>query len=159
MKNMSPRASLAQLVALFSRFQKDDTNPIVYRLLTGRLKGQAFITLSGRHTSHHRMKESKMDRFICPQRGNLLFCFFPYNFRKRNRFCTCVTISLDLLSDRHRDCTSSVGHGEWVQVAGQASSHRVCPREETRKDRGQLFRNSQHNYSARGCEELLVVVK
>ncbi|KAM9450324.1 RNA-binding protein 41 [Clarias gariepinus] len=45
-KNMSPRASVAQLVALFSRFQKDDANPIVYRVLTGRLKGQAFITFS-----------------------------------------------------------------------------------------------------------------
>ncbi|XP_016130379.1 RNA-binding protein 41-like isoform X1 [Sinocyclocheilus grahami] len=45
-KNMSPRASLAQLVSLFSRFQKDDTQPILYRLLTGRLKGQAFITFS-----------------------------------------------------------------------------------------------------------------
>lgn len=45
-KNMSPRASLAQLVSLFSRFQKDDTRPILYRLLTGRLKGQAFITLA-----------------------------------------------------------------------------------------------------------------
>ncbi|KAI2651100.1 RNA-binding protein 41 [Labeo rohita] len=43
-KNMSPRASLAQMVSLFSRFQKDDTQPILYRLLTGRLKGQAFIT-------------------------------------------------------------------------------------------------------------------
>ncbi|KAI4897554.1 hypothetical protein NFI96_003962 [Prochilodus magdalenae] len=47
-KNMSPRASLAQLVSLFSRFQKDDQNPILYRLLTGRLKGQAFITFSGK---------------------------------------------------------------------------------------------------------------
>ncbi|XP_056586753.1 RNA-binding protein 41 [Triplophysa dalaica] len=45
-KNMSPRASLAQLVSLFSRFQKDDTRPILYRLLTGRLKGQAFVTFS-----------------------------------------------------------------------------------------------------------------
>uniref|UniRef100_A0A671QFD3 RNA binding motif protein 41 n=1 Tax=Sinocyclocheilus anshuiensis TaxID=1608454 RepID=A0A671QFD3_9TELE len=45
-KNMSPRASLAQLVSLFSRFRKDDTQPILYRLLTGRLKGQAFITFS-----------------------------------------------------------------------------------------------------------------
>ncbi|KAB5548671.1 hypothetical protein PHYPO_G00058260 [Pangasianodon hypophthalmus] len=50
-KNMSPRASLAQLVALFSRFQKDDTDPIVYRLLTGRLKGQAFITFSDIETA------------------------------------------------------------------------------------------------------------
>ncbi|KAK9955752.1 hypothetical protein ABG768_015608 [Culter alburnus] len=45
-KNMSPRATVAQLVSLFSRFQKDDKQPILYRLLTGRLKGQAFITLS-----------------------------------------------------------------------------------------------------------------
>ncbi|XP_043077315.1 RNA-binding protein 41 isoform X2 [Puntigrus tetrazona] len=45
-KNISPRASLAQLVSLFSRFQNDDTRPILYRLLTGRLKGQAFITFS-----------------------------------------------------------------------------------------------------------------
>ncbi|XP_048021302.1 RNA-binding protein 41 [Megalobrama amblycephala] len=45
-KNMSPRATVAQLVSLFSRFQKDDKQPILYRLLTGRLKGQAFITFS-----------------------------------------------------------------------------------------------------------------
>ncbi|XP_036443965.1 RNA-binding protein 41 [Colossoma macropomum] len=51
-KNMSPRASLAQLVSLFSRFQKDDTHPILYRLLTGRLKGQAFITFSDVETAH-----------------------------------------------------------------------------------------------------------
>ncbi|KAG7321253.1 hypothetical protein KOW79_015668 [Hemibagrus wyckioides] len=50
-KNMSPRASLSQLVALFSRFQKDDTDPIVYRVLTGRLKGQAFITFSDIETA------------------------------------------------------------------------------------------------------------
>ncbi|MCJ8740564.1 hypothetical protein PDJAM_G00060410 [Pangasius djambal] len=50
-KNMSPRASVAQLVALFSRFQKVDTNPVVYRLLTGRLKGQAFITFSDIETA------------------------------------------------------------------------------------------------------------
>ncbi|XP_030649139.1 RNA-binding protein 41 [Chanos chanos] len=43
-RNLSPRASLAQLVSLFSRFQRDDGEPITYRLLTGRLKGQAFIT-------------------------------------------------------------------------------------------------------------------
>ncbi|XP_067231301.1 RNA-binding protein 41 isoform X2 [Chanodichthys erythropterus] len=46
LKNMSPRATVAQLVSLFSRFQKNDKQPILYRLLTGRLKGQAFITLS-----------------------------------------------------------------------------------------------------------------
>lgn len=45
-KNLSPRATVAQLVSLFSRFQHSDRPPILYRLLTGRLKGQAFITLS-----------------------------------------------------------------------------------------------------------------
>ncbi|XP_062868028.1 RNA-binding protein 41 [Trichomycterus rosablanca] len=50
-KNLSHQASLAQLVSLFSRFQKDETNPIVYRLLTGRLKGQAFITFSDIETA------------------------------------------------------------------------------------------------------------
>ncbi|KAG5843227.1 hypothetical protein ANANG_G00148500 [Anguilla anguilla] len=45
-RNLSPRASLAQLVSLFSRFQPPDGPPLLYRLLTGRLKGQAFITFS-----------------------------------------------------------------------------------------------------------------
>ncbi|XP_061595091.1 RNA-binding protein 41 isoform X2 [Cololabis saira] len=44
-KNVSAQASVAQLVALFSRFQKKDRPPILYRLLTGRMKGQAFVTL------------------------------------------------------------------------------------------------------------------
>ncbi|KAJ8276788.1 hypothetical protein COCON_G00085400 [Conger conger] len=42
-RNLSPRASLSQLVSLFSRFQPPGP-PLLYRLLTGRLKGQAFIT-------------------------------------------------------------------------------------------------------------------
>ncbi|XP_024119393.1 RNA-binding protein 41 isoform X2 [Oryzias melastigma] len=45
-KNVSTQASVAQLVALFSRFEKKDAAPILYRLLTGRLKGQAFVTLA-----------------------------------------------------------------------------------------------------------------
>lgn len=47
MKNLSPQASVAQLVALFSRFEQESGPPVLYRLLTGRLKGQAFITLPG----------------------------------------------------------------------------------------------------------------
>ncbi|KAG7484736.1 hypothetical protein MATL_G00053070 [Megalops atlanticus] len=50
-KNLSPRASLAQLVSLFSRFQQPDGTPVLYRLLTGRLKGQAFITFSDVETA------------------------------------------------------------------------------------------------------------
>ncbi|XP_035480003.1 RNA-binding protein 41 isoform X2 [Scophthalmus maximus] len=44
-KNLSAQASVAQLVALFSRFEPEDGPPVVYRLLTGRMKGQAFVTL------------------------------------------------------------------------------------------------------------------
>ncbi|XP_036379794.1 RNA-binding protein 41 [Megalops cyprinoides] len=50
-KNLSPRASLAQLVSLFSRFQQPDGPSVLYRLLTGRLKGQAFITFSDVETA------------------------------------------------------------------------------------------------------------
>lgn len=56
MKNLSARASVAQLVALFSRFDCDITQPVVYRLLTGRLKGHAFITLSDTETSQRALE-------------------------------------------------------------------------------------------------------
>ncbi|KAF7670277.1 hypothetical protein LDENG_00299960 [Lucifuga dentata] len=44
-KNLSAQASVAKLVALFSRFESENGLAVIYRLLTGRLKGQAFITL------------------------------------------------------------------------------------------------------------------
>lgn len=50
MKNLSAHASVAQLVALFSRFEREDRPPVLYRLLTGRMKGQAFVTLPGENT-------------------------------------------------------------------------------------------------------------
>uniref|UniRef100_A0A671V7A0 RNA-binding protein 41 n=1 Tax=Sparus aurata TaxID=8175 RepID=A0A671V7A0_SPAAU len=50
-KNLSPQASVAQLVALFSRFEQENGLPVVYRLLTGRMKGQAFITLPDAETA------------------------------------------------------------------------------------------------------------
>uniref|UniRef100_A0A3Q2U3Y4 RNA-binding protein 41 n=1 Tax=Fundulus heteroclitus TaxID=8078 RepID=A0A3Q2U3Y4_FUNHE len=55
-KNLSAQASIAQLVALFSRFEQKDGPPVVYRLLTGRMKGQAFITLSDTETAHNALQ-------------------------------------------------------------------------------------------------------
>ncbi|XP_041742661.1 RNA-binding protein 41 isoform X1 [Coregonus clupeaformis] len=55
-KNLSAHASVAQLVALFSRFDCDITQPVLYRLLTGRLKGHAFITLSDTETSQRALE-------------------------------------------------------------------------------------------------------
>lgn len=46
-RNLSKQASLAQLVAIFSRFEQERAPPLRYRLLTGRMRGQAFITLPG----------------------------------------------------------------------------------------------------------------
>ncbi|XP_041657484.1 RNA-binding protein 41 [Cheilinus undulatus] len=50
-KNLSAQASVAQLVALFSRFEQENGPSVVYRLLTGRMKGQAFITLPDAETA------------------------------------------------------------------------------------------------------------
>ncbi|XP_058483523.1 RNA-binding protein 41 [Solea solea] len=52
-KNLSAQASVAQLVALFSRFEPVNGPPVVYRLLTGRLKGQAFVTLPDTETAQN----------------------------------------------------------------------------------------------------------
>ncbi|XP_076446572.1 RNA-binding protein 41-like [Babylonia areolata] len=43
-KNLSPRSSEQDLVSLFGRFQKKAESHIVYRLMTGRMRGQAFVT-------------------------------------------------------------------------------------------------------------------
>ncbi|TKS83149.1 RNA-binding protein 41 [Collichthys lucidus] len=50
-KNLSAQASVSQLVALFSRFEQENGPPVIYRLLTGRMKGQAFITLQDAETA------------------------------------------------------------------------------------------------------------
>ncbi|XP_037125362.1 RNA-binding protein 41 isoform X1 [Syngnathus acus] len=51
-KNLSPQVSVAQLVALFSRFERPGGGPpLLYRLLTGRMKGQAFVTLPDMETA------------------------------------------------------------------------------------------------------------
>ncbi|KAK2828424.1 hypothetical protein Q5P01_019458 [Channa striata] len=55
-KNLSAQASVAQLVALFSKFEPENGPPVLYRLLTGRLKGQAFITLRDAETAQKAMQ-------------------------------------------------------------------------------------------------------
>lgn len=50
-RNLSAQASVAQLVALFSRFEQENGSAVIYRLLTGRMRGQAFITLPDAETA------------------------------------------------------------------------------------------------------------
>ncbi|XP_028671824.1 RNA-binding protein 41 [Erpetoichthys calabaricus] len=51
LKNLSPRATLSHLISLFSIYQSPASTPLLYRLLTGRLKGQAFITFPDLETA------------------------------------------------------------------------------------------------------------
>ncbi|KAM8966001.1 LOW QUALITY PROTEIN: RNA-binding protein 41 [Sarcophilus harrisii] len=44
LKNLSPRVTEKELVSLFARFQEKKGPPIQFRVLTGRMKGQAFVT-------------------------------------------------------------------------------------------------------------------
>ncbi|XP_074863590.1 RNA-binding protein 41 isoform X1 [Carettochelys insculpta] len=44
LKNLSPRVTVRELVSLFARFQEKDGPPVQFRLLSGRMRGQAFIT-------------------------------------------------------------------------------------------------------------------
>ncbi|XP_040470741.1 RNA-binding protein 41 isoform X2 [Falco naumanni] len=44
LKNLGPQVTMKDLVSLFARFQKEDSPPIQFRLLNGRMRGQAFIT-------------------------------------------------------------------------------------------------------------------
>ncbi|CAM5165758.1 unnamed protein product [Natator depressus] len=44
LKNLSTRVTVRELVSLFARFQEKDGTPIQFRLLSGRMRGQAFIT-------------------------------------------------------------------------------------------------------------------
>ncbi|XP_059767016.1 RNA-binding protein 41 isoform X1 [Balaenoptera ricei] len=44
LKNLSPRVTEGDLVSLFARFQEKKGPPIQFRMMTGRMRGQAFIT-------------------------------------------------------------------------------------------------------------------
>ncbi|KAM8899087.1 RNA-binding protein 41 isoform 1-T3 [Spinachia spinachia] len=55
-KNLSAQASAAHLVALFCRFEGECGPPVLYRLLTGRMKGQAFITLPDAETAQRALQ-------------------------------------------------------------------------------------------------------
>lgn len=47
LKNLGPRVTMKDLVALFARFQKEDRPLLQFRLLSGRMRDQAFITFPG----------------------------------------------------------------------------------------------------------------
>ncbi|XP_053129943.1 RNA-binding protein 41 isoform X2 [Hemicordylus capensis] len=44
LKNLSPRVTVKDLVSLFARYQEEDGPQVQFRLLSGRMRGQAFLT-------------------------------------------------------------------------------------------------------------------
>ncbi|XP_064636767.1 RNA-binding protein 41-like [Lineus longissimus] len=51
LKNLASGVTEFDLVSLFGRFQSQDGPKIVYRLMAGRMKGQAFVTLESEETA------------------------------------------------------------------------------------------------------------
>ncbi|XP_010148656.1 PREDICTED: RNA-binding protein 41-like, partial [Eurypyga helias] len=56
LKNLGPRVTMKDLVSLFARFQKEDSPPIQFRLLSGRMRGQAFITFPDTQSARDAMQ-------------------------------------------------------------------------------------------------------
>ncbi|NXL87816.1 RBM41 protein, partial [Alectura lathami] len=56
LKNLGPRVTMKDLVSLFARFQKEDSPPIQFRLLSGRMRGQAFITFPDTQSAQDAMQ-------------------------------------------------------------------------------------------------------
>lgn len=48
LKNLNPKTSEEDLVSLFARFQRDKGPKVVFRLMKGRMKGQAFVSFEGK---------------------------------------------------------------------------------------------------------------
>ena len=48
-KNLSAKVTEQDLASLFIQFQDDDSDKIVFKLLNGRMKGQAFVTFNSEY--------------------------------------------------------------------------------------------------------------
>ncbi|XP_062038892.1 RNA-binding protein 41 isoform X1 [Lepus europaeus] len=52
LKNLSPRVTERDLISLFARFQERKGPPIQFRMMTGRMRGQAFITFPNKEIAY-----------------------------------------------------------------------------------------------------------
>jgi len=51
-KNLTNQVKESDLASLFIGFQGDQSDPIVFKLLKGKMKGQAFVTFQGEITDN-----------------------------------------------------------------------------------------------------------
>ncbi|XP_023104580.1 RNA-binding protein 41 isoform X2 [Felis catus] len=80
LKNLSPRVTERDLVSLFARFQEKKGPPIQFRMMTGRMRGQAFITFPNKELAQqalHLVNGYKL-------RGKILVIEFGKNKKQRS---------------------------------------------------------------------------
>ncbi|XP_072673745.1 RNA-binding protein 41 isoform X3 [Canis lupus baileyi] len=80
LKNLSPRVTERDLVSLFARFQEKKGPPIQFRIMTGRMRGQAFITFPNKEIAWqalHLVNGYKL-------RGKILVIEFGKNRKQRS---------------------------------------------------------------------------
>ncbi|GAB5584800.1 RNA-binding protein 41 isoform X1 [Prionailurus iriomotensis] len=89
LKNLSPRVTERDLVSLFARFQEKKGPPIQFRMMTGRMRGQAFITFPNKELAQqalHLVNGYKL-------RGKILVIEFGKNKKQRSDLQAASLIS------------------------------------------------------------------
>nr|XP_060494025.1 RNA-binding protein 41 isoform X1 [Panthera onca]XP_060494035.1 RNA-binding protein 41 isoform X1 [Panthera onca] len=89
LKNLSPRVTERDLVSLFARFQEKKGPPIQFRMMTGRMRGQAFITFPNKELAQqalHLVNGYKL-------RGKIMVIEFGKNKKQRSDLQAASLIS------------------------------------------------------------------
>nr|XP_014983412.2 RNA-binding protein 41 isoform X2 [Macaca mulatta] len=89
LKNLSPRVTERDLVSLFARFQEKKGPPIQFRMMTGRMRGQAFVTFPNKEIAWqalHLVNGYKL-------RGKILVIEFGKNKKQRSNLQATSLIS------------------------------------------------------------------
>ncbi|XP_055981797.1 RNA-binding protein 41 isoform X1 [Sorex fumeus] len=89
LKNLSPRVTEGDLVSLFARFQEKKGPPIQFRMMTGRMRGQAFITFPSKEIAWQALQ--LVNGYIL--HGKILVIEFGKNRKQRSDFQSASFIS------------------------------------------------------------------
>ncbi|XP_036696887.1 RNA-binding protein 41 isoform X1 [Balaenoptera musculus] len=89
LKNLSPRVTEGDLVSLFARFQEKKGPPIQFRMMTGRMRGQAFITFPNTEIAWQALRLVNGYKL----RGKILVIEFGKNKKQQSDLQTASLIS------------------------------------------------------------------
>ncbi|XP_044090279.1 RNA-binding protein 41 isoform X3 [Neovison vison] len=89
LKNLSPRVTERDLVSLFARFQEKKGPPIQFRMMTGRMRGQAFITFPNKEIARQALYLVNGYKL----RGKILVIEFGKNKKQRSDLQAASLIS------------------------------------------------------------------